>query len=189
MPRPHINRSFSIAVCGSNADGAPKDINKKAKLVGKTIADLGHTLFTGVTTGFSLQAVKGAYEVGGRIVGISPAESEQERKDHYEQVDKKMWSPIIYTGVGYKMRDIIMIRSVQAAIYIGGGVGTLVEMASAPDSHVVMGVLEGSGGATELIDTIRDISHRNKPVVVKDSDPVRLVKKVVQKIKERERLP
>lgn len=175
-------KTINIAVCGSNAFGLPKSFNKKAQEVGAEIARKKATLFTGVTTGFSYEAVKGAYKNKGKIVGITGAESKAEHKERYEKVDLKLWNPIIYTGVGYKMRDIIMIRSVDAAIYIGGGVGTMVEMAAAPDSHTVMGILEGSGGATELIDFIEKISHRNKPVVVRDEDPSKLVKRVIEKI-------
>lgn len=176
--------AINIAVCGSNAAGLPDSYNQHAQTVGKTIVESGATLFTGVTTGFSLEAVKGARERNGTIVGISPAVSREEHQERNEQVDLDWWTTVIYTGVGYKMRDIIMIRSVDAAIYIGGGVGTLVEMAAAPDHHVIMGVLEGSGGATELIDFIEKISHRSPPVIVKSSDPVQLVLDVIEKIKE-----
>ncbi|MEN8253785.1 MAG: hypothetical protein ABFQ62_05440 [Patescibacteria group bacterium] len=178
-------KKINIAVCGSNASGLPKSFNNKAQEVGAEIARNKATLFTGVTTGFSYEAVKGAHKNKGKIVGITGAESEDEHKERYEKVDLKFWNPIIYTGVGYKMRDIIMIRSVDAAVYIGGGVGTMVEMAAAPDSHTVMGILEDSGGATELIEFIEEISHRNKPVVVREKDPKKLVAAVIRAVKEK----
>jgi uncharacterized protein (TIGR00725 family) len=181
----HPHRPINIAVCGSNASGLPAVFNEYAQEVGRAIATAGATLFTGTTTGFSLEAVKGALEKGGNIIGISPAVSREEHLERNELVDLEWWSTVVYTGVGYKMRDIIMIRSVDAAIYIGGGVGTLVEMAAAPDHYVVMGVLEGSGGASELIDTIQAISHRNKPVVIKEADPQKLVAKVIAAVKEK----
>lgn len=179
-----MNRKINIAVCGSNASGLPKSFNKKAQEIGEEIAKNKATLFTGVTTGFSYEAANGCYKEKGNIVGVSGAESRKEHEDSYENVDLDMWNTVIYTGVGYKMRDIIMIRSVDAAIYIGGGVGTMVEMAAAPDCHTVMGVLDGSGGATELIEVIEKISHRNKPIVIKSSDPKDLVEKVIKKVKE-----
>jgi hypothetical protein len=179
------HKPVNIAVCGSNAAGLPATYFRQAFLIGQAIAKSGSVLFTGVTTGFSYEAVKGAFKAKGKIIGVSGAESKAEHQERYEQVDLNLWDHIIYTGVGYKMRDVIMIRSVDAAIYIGGGVGTLVEMAAAPDQKVVMGILEGSGGATELIDFIQQISHRNKPVVVKSSDPETLVKKVTKRVKKK----
>lgn len=175
-------KSWNIAVCGSGAAGLPEEITGYAFNIGEEIAKSGSTLFTGVTAGFSLQAVYGAHKRGGRIIGVSPAASSAEHMERNEQVDLSLWTNIIFSGVGYKMRDIIMIRSVDAAIYIGGGVGTLVEMASAPDQKVVMGILEGSGGATDLIDIISDISHRTKPVVVKHRNPKILVKNILQQL-------
>lgn len=179
-----VKTKFNIAVCGSNASGLPLSYNQKAQEIGKLIVSAGHTLFTGVTTGFSYEAVKGASKVANcKIVGISPAESFEEHTAHYEAVNQNLWSTIIYTGVGYKMRDVIMIRSIDAAIYIGGGVGTLLEMAVAPDNKKVMGILEGSGGATDLIEDVVKISHRNKPIVIKEKDPEVLVKKVLEALK------
>jgi len=175
---------FKIAVCGSNASGLPGSFNEKAKVIGQTIAKLGHQLFTGVTTGFSYEAVQGASQAGGVVIGISPATTYEEHVERFEKVELDLWSTIIYTGVGYKMRDVIMIRSIDAAIYIGGGVGTLVEMSSAPDLKKVMGILAGSGGATDLIETIQKISHRNPPIVIKEEDPIKLVEKIIQKLTE-----
>lgn len=173
-------KKFKIAVCGSNASGLPKMFNTYAQQVGEEIAKGGHTLFTGVTTGFSYEAVHGAVKAKGNIVGISPAVSFEDHEQHFEKVDQSLWTTIVYTGVGYKMRDIIMIRSIDAAIYIGGGVGTLVEMAAAPDLQKVMGILLESGGATTLIDEIAAISHRNTPIIVKEKDPKKLVQKVIK---------
>lgn len=175
-------QKVSVAVCGSNASGLPAEFNTKAFEIGQELAKAGCTLFSGVTTGFSLEAIKGARQQGTTIIGVSPAVSAQEHMERNEQVDLDLWDHIIFSGLGYKMRDVLMIRSVDAAIYIGGGVGTLLEMSAAPDHHVVMGVLKGSKGATEAIDLIKTISHRNKPVVVEEADPRVLVKKIIDEV-------
>lgn len=180
----NATQTISIAVCGSNAANSPTDINDKAYQVGQELAASNVTVFSGVTTGYSYQAIKGAKAKQGTTIGISGAESQTEHETSYEDVDLQLWDQIIYTGVGYKMRDIIMIRSVDAAIYIGGGVGTLVEMAAAPDQKVIMGILTNSGGATEMIDFISKISHRNKPIVIKNDDPQKLVYAVIAEVKK-----
>lgn len=178
-------RHFNIAVCGSAAAGLPGSFNKKARDVGKTIAQTGNVLFTGATLGFSYEAVKGARQAGGTVIGISPADGPEDQLRRFEKIDPSLWSTIIYTGVGYKMRDVVMIRSVDAAIYIGGGVGTLLEMVTAVDYRKVMGILLGSGGATDLYDQIAMISHRYKPRYVLEKEPVKLVAAVINKLKKR----
>ena len=176
--------ALKIAVCGSAAPGLSRVYKKKAQEVGRAIAESGCILFTGATLGFSYEAVKGARSAEGMVVGISPAESEIDQFKSFEKIDPRFWSTIIYTGVGYKMRDVVMIRSVDAAIYIGGGVGTLLEMATAVDYQKVMGVLVGSGGATELTEKIAEISHRYKPRYVFEKDSNILVKKVIKELKK-----
>lgn len=176
---------FNIAVCGSAATNAAAEIGAKAFHIGELIAQSGNTLFTGATFGFSYEAAKGAHAAGGNVVGIAPGESLADQYARCEHIDPEYWTTIIYTGVGYKMRDVVMIRSVDAVIYIGGGVGTLVEMATAVDYQKVMGVLVGSGGATTLYKDIARISHRFQPDYVLGKDPDKLVAKVISRLRER----
>ena len=178
------NKTINIAVCGSAAAGLKSVYKTKAYKIGCTIAERGCTLFTGATLGFSFEAVKGAHDVGGTVIGIAPAESLEDQLARHEKIDPKIWSTIIYTGIGYKMRDVVMVRSVDALIYIGGGVGTLLEMSAAVDYRKVMGILKGSGGATNLHKQIAKISHRNKPIYVIDADPKKLVDRVIIKVKK-----
>ncbi len=176
--------NWSIAVSGSCAEGLPAVYRRKAREIGQAIAEAGCILFTGATTGFSLEAVKGARSVGGVVIGVSPAESCKEQLEKYERIDSKLWTQVIYTGVGYNMRDVIMIRSVDAAIYVGGGVGTLCEMVTAVDYQKVMGILDGSGGATDLREKIAQISHRFAPKYVVNGDPQELVDQVIKYLRK-----
>ena len=127
------NLNISIAVCGSASAQLPQTFETKAWSIGKAIAEQGATLFTGATAGFPLAAVRGCNSVGGRSVGIAPGESAEDQFNRFENIDLSLLSHVIFTGVGYKMRDIVMIRSVDAIIAIGGGVGTLVEISTAID--------------------------------------------------------
>ena len=178
------NLNISIAVCGSASAQLPQTFETKAWSIGKAIAEQGATLFTGATAGFPLAAVRGCNSVGGRSVGIAPGESAEDQFNRFEKIDLNLLSHVIFTGVGYKMRDIVMIRSVDAIIAIGGGVGTLVEISTAIDIRKPIGILQGSGGASELYEQINEISHRNKGVFIIDKNPEKLVKKLISYLSE-----
>jgi uncharacterized protein (TIGR00725 family) len=187
--RPHfagffVNRNtIKIAVCGSASNTLPKKILQKARRVGEILAKNNILLFTGATTGYSYVAAKGTYSSGGLTIGISPAESVKEHVDYY-QLPTDVYKIIIYTGHGYKARDIIMIRSVDAIILIGGGVGTLVELAAAIDANKVIGILKGSRGVTTLCKQIGKFSHRVKPRFIFSSDPNTLINRVIKILKK-----
>ena len=58
---------------------------------------------------------------------------------------------IVYTGFGYKGRNVINIRSSDIVLFFGGATGTLNEFTIAYDEGKIIGVLEGSGGVAEHI--------------------------------------
>lgn len=93
-----------------------------AEEVGREIACRGATLVCGGLGGVMEAACKGAREAGGSTVGILPGNS---RLDANPYVD----IPIV-TGMG-EMRNVIIIKSVDAVIAIDGEFGTLSEIAHA----------------------------------------------------------
>lgn len=173
------NKFLKIAVCGSATGALPKGIFNKAREIGKFLAKNNIVVFTGATTGYSYEAAKGAFSSGGLTVGISPAESLEEHINYYK-LPTDAYRLIIYTGHGYKARDIVLIRSIDAVIFIGGGVGTLCELSAAIDCDKVIGILKNSGGVTDISKNIAKISHRIKPKFIYDSDPESLVNKLIK---------
>ena len=119
-------------------------------------------------------------------MGIAPAENFEDQQKRFEPIDPTLYTVIIYTGVGYKMRDVELIRSVDAAIFIGGGVGTTLELAVAIDLRKVIGILDHSGGATELRDKLSHISHRTKPEYIVHKDPKILIQSIIKTLQRRE---
>ena len=178
-------KNYAIAVCGSAGGVISQEISTRAYDIGKNIAKNGCTLFTGATVGYTLDAVRGAHEARGMTVGISPAESWQDQQKRFEPIDPSLYTVIIYTGVGYKMRDVVLLRSVVAALFIGGGVGTLLELTVAIDYRKTIGILADSGGATDLREKIALISHRTKPQYIVAADPKLLVASIVQTLQRR----
>lgn len=69
----------------------------------------------------------------------------------------------VYTGVGYGIRDVLMLRTVDAVVSLAGGAGTLNELANAYHLYKPIITLKNSGGWTEkLEDTYIDSRKKMK---------------------------
>lgn len=92
--------------------------------VGKIIAKNGYILLCGGGSGVMEAASKGAYENGGLTVGIMPGSNSKESMPNpYIKIP-------IYTGMS-DGRNSINVKSSDIVIAIGGGPGTLSEIALA----------------------------------------------------------
>lgn len=152
--------------------------------LGNYIAKADCILVNGACPGLPDEAAYGAHKAGGLVMGISPAFSEQEHIEKYKS-PREYYDIILYTGLGLMERDIINIRSSDAIILLGGGIGTLNEFTVAYDEGKVIGVLEGSGGVANHIEDILKICHREMSEnIVFDSDPKKLLDKVLEAIKK-----
>lgn len=176
---------YRIGVMGS-AQGPTIKVQeniKKAIAVGQEIAQMDCILVTGACPGLPDEAAFGAKNKGGLTMGISPAFSEKEHIEMYHSPTDN-FDIIIYTGMGLMERDLINIRSSDAIIILGGGIGTLNEFTVAFDDGKVIGVLTGTGGVSNHIDKILEICDRNaEDYVLFDSNPEKLVKRVVEYLK------
>ena len=90
--------------------------------MGRELGSRGVVLVCGGLGGVMEAACRGAKEAGGTTVGILPG---TDRSDANEFVDVP-----IATGLG-EGRNAILVRSAEALIAIGGGYGTLSEIALA----------------------------------------------------------
>lgn len=155
---------------------------RKAIELGHYIAKADCILVNGACPGLPDEAAFGAHKAGGFTLGVSPAFSEKEHTERYKS-PQDYYDFIIYTGMGLMERDIINIRSSDAIILLGGGIGTLNEFTVAFDEGKVIGVLEGSGGVANHIPTIVEICNREMTdKIVFDSDPKALLEKVLNAI-------
>ena len=131
------------------------------------------------------EAVKGAKEEGGIVVGISPALNMEEHIIKYHSPTRG-YDAIIYTGSGLMGREIENIRSCDVVIFAGGRSGTLGEFAIAYDEAKVIGVLEGTGGITQhLEEIVRMVKKETGAVVCYDTDPEHLLDKLEAIYQER----
>ncbi len=109
---------MQIAVIG-RGDCSPEEY-EAAETVGYLIAGNHETLICGGLSGVMEAACKGAQEVGGVTVGILPGTGEG---NPYLDV-------AIRTDMGHA-RNVVLVQSADAVIAVGGGYGTLSEIALA----------------------------------------------------------
>lgn len=179
------NHRLKIGVMGSASGPQIEDpvAREKARALGREIAQRGYIFINGACPGLPNDALQGAKERGGFTIGVSPAFSEYEHVNEYlSPHDHDM---IIYTGMGFMERDIINIRSADAVVIIGGGIGTLNEFTIAYDEGRPIGVVTNSGGISNHIEhIIVELCHREMPPnLVMDEDPSLLLDKLEIAIK------
>ncbi|MBW2992492.1 hypothetical protein KY345_04710 [Candidatus Woesearchaeota archaeon] len=170
---------MKIGVYGSAA-GVVDSIIPKAREIGRQIALNNHIVVTGACTGLPYEAVKGAREAGGLSVGFSPADNLEEHKNKFNFPEDSA-DDLIFTGAGLKGRNVLSVESSEAAVFISGRMGTLNEFTIAYDTGKIIGVLTETGGATDKIrELIEYFQKPTKGVVIYESDPERLIKKITE---------
>ena len=150
-----------------------------AAQLGAAIARRNCILITGATTGLPDLVARAFRDNGGFALGVSPAENRQEHVARYGLPEGGA-DAIIYTGFGYKGRNVINVRSADIVLIFGGATGTLNEFTIAYDEGKIIGVLEGSGGVADHIREIVELCK--KPTAGKmifEGDPARLVERCV----------
>jgi uncharacterized protein (TIGR00725 family) len=176
---------YSICVSGAAAGLTVKGAAKLAEVLGKTIANEGHILTTGATVGLPYFAARGAKEAGGTSIGFSPASSLREHLRKY-RLPHDVFDFINFTGMNYVGRDLYLVQSSDAVITVGGRFGSLHEFTSALEAHKPCGILLGSGGTADLIPELMTVLQAPaNDLVVYDTDPVRLVKKMIKILDEK----
>ena len=179
--------NHSICVSGAAAGESVDSACGLAYEVGIEIAKSGHILTTGATVGVPMYAAKGATDAGGMSIGFSPASSLRAHTKKY-RLPIGIFDYINFTGMNYIGRDIHLVQSSDAVITIGGRMGSLHEFATAIEAHMPCGVLLGSGGLADylptLLEEMKELGRQAKGLVYYDTDPERLVKKIVSVLDE-----
>ncbi|MEK7610375.1 MAG: hypothetical protein AAB468_01345 [Patescibacteria group bacterium] len=176
----HDHRKVKLCVSGA-AETGHCGINalEIAKELGRQVVKQGAVLVTGATTGFPLWATIGAKEAGGVSLGLSPAYNERDHVENYG-LPVDYLDLIIYTGFGYSGRNLLLTRSSDGILIGCGRVGTINEFSVAFEDHKPIGVLQGDWPTDELIKDIIDKGQRPNDLVIFDSDPAKLVARVLE---------
>ncbi len=171
-----MERRYKIAVLGS-AGTPEKSAERAAFRAGLHAATRGGIILTGGCGGLPYAAEQGARSVGGLTVGVSPAMRAEEHRQLYSYPLES--DVMLFTGMGRKGRNVILVRSADACIFIGGGMGTLNEFTIAFDElgpECAIGALAGTGGLSDEFSRIVSISGRvPRALLAVDPSPSNLV--------------
>lgn len=178
---------YKICISGAAETGhCAADALQKTEELGRLIAEHNLVLVTGATTGAPYWAAKGAKGAGGIVIGVSPASSKADHVNNFN-LPLDYHDLIIYTGFGYSGRNLLLTRASDAVITVCGRMGTLNEFTTAFEDNKPQGVLTGTGGTTEMLEKIVAQAHRGSSKLVFDSDPARLLDKVIALVKLEEK--
>lgn len=178
-----MNKRYSIAIFGTeDAQAYAGGVLDLARDLGRAVAKAGHVTVVNAANGFCLWAAMGAKEVGGPVLGFSPAASLEEHLNVYK-LPVDYCDMIVYTGFGFSGRDVVATRSVDGVLFGPGGISVLHEFAGAFQLGKITGVLDGPWDTDEIL---KEITSANKPNrhVVFDDKPEGLTQKVFKLLSE-----
>lgn len=143
-----LSRKIQIGVMGSAADlGYSKKLEKLAEEIGYWVAKSEAVLIFGAEKDYdslSTAACRGAKKAKGLVVGVT--------YDKGLNVFENKADVIIASGLSRGGgRELTLVLSCDALIAIGGGSGTLTEIAIAYQANIPVVVLKGSGGWSEKL--------------------------------------
>lgn len=172
---------YQICVSGAAKGDFVIRAYEMAEQAAREIAKRGHITLTGATTGLPHHAAKAAKAAGGVSIGFSPASS---RVSHIKKYKLPLdgFDTVLYTGFEYTGRDLLLVRSSDAVIMVGGRIGTLHELTIALEEKKPVGVLMGSGGMTNAVAFVLKTAKRSRSNIIFDTDPVDLVDKVLKMV-------
>ena len=177
---PFTGVQIRIGVMGSAGSDVEQSALELGRRLGFAVAASGCCLLTGACPGLPHAAALGARDVGGHIVGISPASG---LKEHVETFGSpyKEYDELIFTGLGLMGREIVNIRSSDIVVVVGGRSGTLGEFAIAYEEGKLIGVLTGTGGITSVLPALeKSLGKTTGAKVIYTPNPENLVDQLLK---------
>jgi len=162
-----------ILVIGFGKDHCPETAYQAAYQVGLEVVRRGALLISGGLGGVMEAASRGAKDGGGFVIGIVPQDD--------KRAANEFCNAVIATGIGFA-RDFLTAYSADAIIIVGGGAGTMIEVAAAYQKGIPIIALKGTGGmADRLVDTY--IDDRKIERILGEATPQKAVETALALIK------
>jgi uncharacterized protein (TIGR00725 family) len=167
MKNKTIKRKLQIGVMGSAADlGYSKKVESLAEEIGYQVAKSDAILFFGAEKDYdslSTAACRGAKRGGGMSIGITYGKG----TEVYETGADAIVATGMERGGG---REMALVVSCDAIICVGGGSGTLTEIAVAYQANIPVVVMKNTGGwSDKLAGTFLDGRKRLKILSAKNA--------------------
>ena len=167
-----MTRRAHVSVVGFNDDSCTEVARQAAYRVGRSIAEEGGIVVCGGLGGVMEAACRGAREAGGLTVGIVPSADSAQANEHCDVV--------VATGLG-KSRDFLVAYSGDAMVVVGGGAGTLIEVAAAYQAAKPIVAVKGTGGVADAW-AGKHVDGRRRGMILEGSSPEDAVKKAMRRL-------
>lgn len=193
MPKRHnLNLRYQICISGAARGDSVEFAKHLSAEAAREIVRRGHLVITGATRGLPYYAAKAAKIEGGdsiTSIGFSPAASRLAHVKKY-RLPLDVFDTILFTGFEYTGRNLLLVRSSDAVVMVGGRIGTLNELTIAIEERKPIGILLGSGGMTEEVEAVLKAAKRARTGIIFDHDPAALVDSLIELIEAKaNRLP
>jgi uncharacterized protein (TIGR00725 family) len=175
---------YQICVSGAARGDSVELAKHLAGEVGREIVRRGHLVVSGATRGLPYYAAKAAKQAMPNEVssiGFSPAASRLAHVKKY-QLPLDVFDTVVFTGFEYTGRNLLLVRSSDAVIMVGGRIGTLNELTIAIEERKPIGVLLGSGGMTDEVERVLRAAKRARTGIIFGHEPEELVDEVLMLI-------
>lgn len=149
----------NIAFIGSSSV-TENSITKMCDIIRDVILQMDpakHCVLVGAGNDMSYYVSDIASQHGISVIGLSPYSNIQEHWENQSAETPSQYKNIICTGYGFKGRNIILVRSAEAVVSIGGSMGTLNELTIAYDEGKIINLRVNTsfiGHATDTFATI-----------------------------------
>lgn len=177
------SRQLQIGVMGSAADlGYEEAIQNIAEELGAEIASRGATLIFGAekdSDSLSTAACRGAKSRGGRTIGVTYGKGLNDTWET-ENVD----NVIACAGERGGMRETVLVTSCDGIITVGGGSGTLTEVAVAYQANRPIVAMAQTGGWSDKL-AGQYLDGRERLKIESAATPKEAVDLIFQLIQER----
>lgn len=180
---------MKVAIYGA-AESSDQIAVKYARETGRLLATKKHIVITGACPGIPFEAASAAFDIGGHVIGYSPAINKEEHETRFSDplncFTELFFIPSDYEYANnrvacYKYRNIRSVINCDKAIIIGGRYGTLDEFIQAYEFGKEIGVLKNIKGAAEIIateimeSTFKKIHKDTGAKVYFEDDPAKLL--------------
>ncbi|MGN7839605.1 phosphoribosyltransferase family protein [Stenotrophomonas sp. 22385] len=128
-----------IALLGTSSIGAG-DVERATDIlhqVGRVASHYNASVLTGTGGGISTLAADILSRHGVAVIGVSPSASAEKHETETNE-DSSIYGSMIFTGMGFKGRNVTLVRSADVVVAIGGQTGTVNELTIAWDEGKVV---------------------------------------------------
>lgn len=187
---------YKIGIFGSASGKIETNSVEKAKKLGISLSKYQINIITGACSGLPYLAAHEAASKGSSVLGYSPKLGLSGQRDFTPKDDLSIYKKLIFVPQDFefaandqackKYRNVISTANCDAGVIISGRWGTMNEFTNLYDMGKVIGVITGTGGiADELLPLCKKISKKNKAIVLFDSQPEKLIEKIIKELGKR----